>query len=52
MNGKQAEKQAAQESKTLGARYVVWVFDQGRDVYTREQVKTYPPVPRHRGPLR
>ena len=41
MNAKQAEKQAAKESKTLGARYVVWVFDQGRDVYNREQVKAY-----------
>lgn len=41
MNTKHAEKQAASESKTQGARYVVWVFDQGRDVYSREQVKTY-----------
>lgn len=43
MNTKQAQTQAAKESKTLGARYVVWVFDQGRDVYNREQVKTYGP---------
>jgi hypothetical protein len=41
VNTKQAENQAAKESKTLGARYVVWVFDQGREVYSREQVKTY-----------
>jgi hypothetical protein len=41
MNTKQADKQASIESKTLGARYVVWVFDEGRDVYSREQVKTY-----------
>jgi hypothetical protein len=41
MNAAQANKQAARESKTQGARYVVWVFDQGRDVYSREQVRTY-----------
>ena len=41
MSAKQAENLAAKQSKTLGARYVVWVFDQGRDVYSREQVKTY-----------
>jgi hypothetical protein len=41
MDAKQAEKQASRESKTSGARYVVWVFDQGRDVYDREQVRLY-----------
>ena len=41
MQTKQAQAQAAKDSKTGGARYVVWVFDQGREVYNREQVKRY-----------
>ena len=44
MNEKQAHKQAASDSKTKGAQYVVWVFDQGRDVYTSEQARIYAPL--------
>lgn len=43
MNEKQAAKVAAKKSKTEGTQYVVWVFDQGRDVYDREQTLTYQP---------
>lgn len=41
MNAKQAHKQAAAESKTEGARYVVYVFDQGQDVYSAEQCRMW-----------
>lgn len=44
MNAKQAAKQAARESKTQGARYVVYVPDQGRDVYDAEQARRYAPL--------
>jgi hypothetical protein len=44
MNTKQAHTQAAATSKTQGARYVVYVFDQGQDVYTGEQVRIYAPL--------
>lgn len=44
MNAKQAEKQAAKLSKTEGAHYVVWVFDQGREVFNREQARRYAPL--------
>ena len=41
MNSKQATKQAAKASKTEGTQYVVWVFDQGREVFNGTQLKTY-----------
>jgi len=41
MDTKQAAKRAARESKAQGTRYVVWVPDQGRDVYGPEQMKRY-----------
>lgn len=44
MTEKQAHKQAAKDSKTLGARYVVWVFDQGRDIFDAEQARRYAPL--------
>lgn len=44
MNDKQAHKQAAAESKTRGARYVVYVFDQGYDVFNSEQARRYAPL--------
>jgi hypothetical protein len=44
MNEKQAAKQAALASKTQGTQYVVWVFDEGRNVYDAEQAKRYAPL--------
>jgi hypothetical protein len=44
VNGKQAHKQAAKASKADGAQYVVWVFDQGRDVFNAEQARRYAPL--------
>lgn len=44
VNEKQAAKQAAKASKTEGAQFVVWVFDQGRDVFDREQTRLYGPM--------
>lgn len=44
MNQQQANKQAAESSKTDGARYVVYVFDQGYDVYDRDQARRYAPL--------
>lgn len=44
MNAAQANKQAAKASKTAGAQYVVWVFDEGRDVYSAEQARRYAPL--------
>ena len=44
MNTAQANKQAAKASKTEGAQYVVWVFDEGRDVYSAEQARLYAPL--------
>lgn len=41
MNEAQANKQAARQSKTQGARYVVYVPDQGRDIYSAEQARRY-----------
>lgn len=41
MNQAKANKQAAKQSKTGALQYVVWVMDQGRDIYTAEQVKMY-----------
>lgn len=43
MTEQQARKQAAKASKTEGAKYVVWVFDQGREIYDSEQVRRYAP---------
>lgn len=36
-------KQAAEQSKTQGTQFVVYVFDQGRDVYDSEQARRYAP---------
>lgn len=44
MNQQLANKQAAKSSKTDGAQYVVYVFDQGYDVYDREQARRYAPL--------
>lgn len=44
MTEQQAKKQAAKKSKTEGPQYVVWVFDQGRDVYDAEQARRYAPL--------
>ncbi len=44
MNEKQARRQAATESKTSGARFVVWVFDEGRSVFDAEQTRRYGPL--------
>ncbi len=44
MNVKQASKQAAQASKAGGACFVVYVFDQGRDVFNAEQCRRYAPL--------
>ncbi|WP_189685720.1 hypothetical protein [Pseudorhodoferax aquiterrae] len=39
-----AEKIAAKQSKTEGAQFVVWVFDDGRYVYNQEQCRRYAPL--------
>jgi hypothetical protein len=44
MNAAQANKQAAKASKTDGAQYVVWVFDQGRDIFNADQARRYGPL--------
>lgn len=44
MNQATAEKIAAKQSKTDGAQFVVWVFDDGRYVYNREQCRRYAPL--------
>ena len=44
MNEKQAHKQAAKLSKAGGAQFVVYVFDQGQDVYDAEQCRRYAPL--------
>jgi hypothetical protein len=44
MNTKQAHKQAAKDSKDGAARYVVYVFDEGSDVYNADQARTYAPL--------
>lgn len=38
MDQAKAMKQAAKQSKTLGPQFVVWVPDQGRDIYTGAQM--------------
>ena len=44
MNDKQAAKQAIKQSKDEGQAFVVWVFDQGRDVFSAEQARIYAPL--------
>jgi hypothetical protein len=44
VNSKQAHKEAAKASKDGAARYVVYVFDEGTDVYTAEQARIYAPL--------
>jgi len=41
MTTSQAHKQAARESKTQGARFVVYVPDEGTDVYSAEQCRIW-----------
>lgn len=41
MTSQQAHKQAARESKTQGARFVVYVPDEGQDVYSAEQCRLW-----------
>lgn len=44
MTEAQAHKQAAKNSKTNGVQFVVYVFDQGQDVYDAEQCRRYGPL--------
>ena len=44
MNAAQAHKQAAKASKAEGAQFVVYVFDEGQDVYNAEQCRLYAPL--------
>ena len=46
MTSQQAHKQAAKASKNFadGVHFVVYVFDQGYDVFTAAQAKTYGPL--------
>jgi hypothetical protein len=44
MTEAQARKQAAKASKTQGPQFVVWVFDQGRDIFDSEQARIYAPL--------
>ncbi len=44
MTKEQAAKIAARKSNTEGPQYVVWVFDQGRDIFDREQMRRYAPL--------
>lgn len=44
MNTKQAHAQAARTSTDGKTRYVVYVFDEGADVYTAEQARIYAPL--------
>jgi hypothetical protein len=43
MTEQQAQRQAAKASKTEGPQFVVWVFDQGRDIFGAEQMRRYAP---------
>jgi hypothetical protein len=44
MTNAQAHKLAAAQSKTLGARFVVYVPDEGADVYDAKQCAIYAPL--------
>lgn len=44
MTEAQALKQACRKSHTEGPQYVVWVFDQGRDIFNADQMRTYAPL--------
>jgi hypothetical protein len=41
MNTKQAMKEATKLSKDGSTRFVVWVFDQGREIFDAEQARIY-----------
>lgn len=41
MNAKQATKEASKLSKDGSIRFVVWVFDQGREIFDAEQARIY-----------
>ena len=41
MTEQHANKQAAIRSKKEGAQYVVWVFDQGREIFDADQARRY-----------
>ena len=43
-NEQRAHKQAAKASKTEGQQFVVYVFDQGYDVYSADQARMYAPL--------
>lgn len=43
MSKAEAAKQAMRQSKG-GQAFVVWVHDEGRDVYTAEQIGIYAPL--------
>ena len=43
-NEQRAHKNAAAKSKTAGQQYVVYVFDQGYDVYDADQARIYAPL--------
>lgn len=44
MTEQQAKKQAARKSNTEGPQYVVWVFDQGRDIFDADQMRRHAPL--------
>ena len=44
MQMKQAHKQAAAESKAGSIRYVVYILDEGTDVYDADQARRYGPL--------
>ena len=43
-NEQRTHKQAANQSKTEGPRIVVWVFDQGREIFNLQQARMYAPM--------
>ena len=43
-NEQRTHKQAAKASKTEGSQFVVYVFDQGYDVYDADQARIYAPL--------
>jgi hypothetical protein len=41
MNAKQAAKDASKQSKDGSVRFIVWVFDQDREIFDAEQARIY-----------
>lgn len=44
MKSEQAEKQAAKASRTGVSQFVVWVFDEGRQIFDAEQARIWAPL--------